>query len=134
MKKIIFVLSLVWFVSGCAEPQGTDRLQEKAKIDAEEQAGAEKSAQDERAKNMEADLARVQNFYQGVRGIYEGQLKLKSGSRYSVRLSIHPNIEKYEGERIRTTDEIQYDLQNLALDVEENTIARLKDGSPYAYS
>ncbi len=133
VSSLGFLALALFAITGCAQPQGDDRLERKAKIDAENQADADRKAQDERAKTMEAELSRVQNFYQGVRGTYEGKMKTARGS-YRVRLSIHPNIEKYEGERVRTADEIKFDLQNLAFDVAENTMSRLSDGSDITFT
>ncbi|MES2855586.1 MAG: hypothetical protein V4692_06975, partial [Bdellovibrionota bacterium] len=104
------------------------------KIDGDAGADADKQAQDERAKAMEKDLGRIQNFYQGVRGIYEGRMETPAGRKYRVRLNIHPTIERYEGSRIRTPDEITYDLTNVAFDVAENTYAKMDDGSELAFN
>ncbi|HVK61317.1 MAG TPA: hypothetical protein VM432_07195 [Bdellovibrionales bacterium] len=133
MKQFVSLIAAGFLLVACAKPQGNDRLAEKAKIDAEKQAEADRKTQDNRASAMEADLARTQNFFQGVRGLFEGSLKTPSGRKYIVRLNIHPNIERYEGDRVRTADEVAFDLKNLAFDVAENTIAKMSDGSDLSF-
>lgn len=120
----VFVASLLL---GCAQPDGNDRLKEKADIEAK----SDQDRTDQKAVEMEERLARQQRFFQGVAGVYEGQWK-GDGQTFYVRLVITPSLPAYTGERVRSMEEITYDLTNLTLTVEETTSWKLKNGEDFS--
>lgn len=126
MKFLIFALLMTLGI-GCAD-QSKQKYKNKAGIEAD----AEIEAQQKLSIKMETDLARLQLFYQGVRGLYKGTVKTPSGRKFKVQFNIHPTIERYEGSRIRSVEEINADLQRLAFDIGEQTSSVLSDGSDIA--
>jgi hypothetical protein len=103
-------------LAGC--DQGDDRLSEKASIEGAAQANvqlaAEKAVLVERSKEMEADLAVRQRFYQGVRGIYEGSFRAGS-DEMKVRITFVPSLSPYTTDRVRQLEEVAADLVGLSL-------------------
>ena len=121
MKFIVTAFVALGAVA-CAKPQGDERLKEKAAIEAK----GTQDAADNRIREMEARLDRQQRFFQSVAGTFTGKMTI-SGSTYDVRFVISPTIPVYDGDRVRTIDEVTYDLTNLALNVEQTTS---KPGNP----
>lgn len=70
-----------------------------------------------RAREMEADLALRQRFYQAVKGTYEGDLATEAGS-FKVRFNLVPSLPPYVIERTRQLEEIVADINNLYLNVQ----------------
>ena len=114
----ISYLVLTMMILACAKPQGNERLQEKAEIEA----SGSQNAIDKKAKGMEQGLLRQQRFFQGMAGTYEGKFKTASSS-FHVTVIITPSIAVYQGERIRNIDEITYDLTNLTFNIEDRVAA-----------
>ncbi len=128
-STLVAVLSLaVIGLGGCAD-QSEQKFKNRAKAEGEADADANAAAQEKIALKMEADLARLQRFYEGVRGLYKGKVTTPSGRRFNVQFNIHPTVELYEGTRIRTAEEITNDLKILALDIAEQTGSVLGDGT-----
>lgn len=115
-------------IFGCAQQQGDDRLKEKADIDAK----GTQDATDKRAKELEARLSRQQRFYQATAGVFNGRMKFDSGHVYDVRLQLTPTIQRYDGQRVRTIEEITYDLTNLGLNIEASMSTKLENGKPFS--
>lgn len=115
-------------LTGCAQPDGNSRLREKAEIEAESDQGQ----LDQKATEMENRLARQQRFFQGVAGTFIGQWKSEDSKVFEVRFVITPSLPAYTGDRIRSMDEITYDLTNLTLSIEESTTWRLKKGDDFS--
>ncbi|MEK7356182.1 MAG: hypothetical protein AAB250_07010, partial [Bdellovibrionota bacterium] len=61
------------------------------------------------------------------------EMRVPSGSKFKVRLSVVPTIQRYEGVRIRTQEEIAFDLTNVAFDVIENTSSVREDGTGFSF-
>ena len=121
---VLFGISLFL---GCAQPDGNDRLKEKADIEAE----SDQNRTDQKALEMEARLARQQRFYEGVAGVYEGEWRADKQT-FRVRFVLTPSIPAYTGNRIRSMDEITFDLTNLTLSVEETMTWKLKNGEEFS--
>ncbi len=112
--------------------QGDERLKEKAALEGEESAKkqieAEKKYLEERAEEMEADLARRQRFYTAVAGIYEGTMQgADPADKLRVRFTFAPSLPPYKSNRTRALDEIVQDLNNLHFNVQ--VIQWTEDGS-----
>ncbi|MBX9766418.1 MAG: hypothetical protein K2X47_04025 [Bdellovibrionales bacterium] len=70
-----------------------------------------------RLREMEADLAQRQAFYQSVKGTYEGTLQNDLG-KFEVRIVLTPSLPIYAVNRARTPEEISSDLSNLFLNAQ----------------
>lgn len=123
VSKAILVLSSL-MLAACAQPQGDDRLKEKAAIEA----GADQAKTDQKVVEMEARLTRQQRFFHGISGTFAGKMKIDS-SVFNVTFSIVPTIPIYDGTRIRTIEEVTYDLTNLALNIDSSISKKMGDGS-----
>lgn len=110
-----FIGILVSFlIVGCSN-QGDDRLKEKAGIEGREQAEQQRKIEEERSKQMERDLAKRQNFFRALEGMYEGVI---SETNVKVRLVFTPNRPIYFPDgRVRTNEEVADDLLNLNFEV-----------------
>lgn len=131
MKMLICVLMILSL--GCAE-QSEQKYKDRAEIEGKADAQSETEEINKRAQQMEKDLARLQNFYEGVNGVYEGQLPVgKDGQKMRIRFAIGTTIGRYEGSRIRTADEITFDLTNVAFDILENTVSKMSGNSDISF-
>lgn len=130
MKTISFVVvSLgLGLLTSCAQPDGNNRLREKAEIEAE----TGQNQIDEKATEMENRLARQQRFFQGVAGVFTGSWRAEGKTTFNVRFVITPSLPAYTGSRVRSMDEITYDLTNLTLSVEESTTWDQKKGDGFS--
>lgn len=126
--NILAVIGSAMVLSACAQPQGNDRLQEKAGIEAD----TNQNAIDKKAQEMERGLARQQRFFQGLAGTYEGLYKSENGTLFNVSFVLTPTIPVYSGDRIRNGDEITYDLTNLAFSIEERMWKKDPDGTDFS--
>lgn len=77
-----------------------------------EQIKKERNATDSRAKEMEASLSKLQNFYEDNSGTYEGTMK-SATDQFSILITLSSSIPRYTESRIRTPAEIETDLVNL---------------------
>ncbi len=115
--KALVSLAMVFIFTGCAQPQDDSRLRDRSKVEADAQA----EATDKRARELEAGLSIQQRFFQGVSGLYLGKIKSPNGTILSVRFLVTATIPVYTGTRVRNVDEITYDLNNLSLNIDQNT-------------
>ncbi len=108
----LFLVAMV--ATGCM--QGVERLEEKARIEGQAQSDVETRAANAnlaaKARLMEADLAGRHQFYQAVKGIYEGGLTTERGE-FKVRITLVPSFVPVTYERTRQLEEITADLNNL---------------------
>lgn len=121
MKRLtnFFILSLLSFViASCQQPSQSEqdaRRKDQANLEAEEQAKAEQKKLNEQSLKLERDLQRRYRFYAAVSYEYTGQIKI-NGTTYGISHTSQPTIPLYIGDRIRTVEEVQADLNNLGLD------------------
>jgi hypothetical protein len=112
---MIFALML-GLSTGCA--QDNSKLAENAaiqgKASSEAQIHNENANLARRVGEMEADLTTRQRFYQGVKGMYEGEIQTEGGI-YKIRMTLVPSLPPYDSSRIRTIEEVAADLNNLYL-------------------
>lgn len=130
--KILVVLILPLIALGCAE-QSEQKYKDRAALEGKAGAEGETAETNKRAQQMERDLARIQNLFEGVSGTFSGEMRTPSGTLYRVRFAIASAIPRYEGSRTRTLDEITYDINNVAFDVLENTISPLPSGQELSF-
>ncbi len=111
----LFVVMSVF--SGCQQPSQSEqdaKRKEQANIEAEEQAKADQQKQNEQSLRLERDLQRRYRFYAAVTAEYTGQIKI-DGTEYGISHKSQPSIPLYMGDRIRTVEEVQSDLNTLGL-------------------
>ncbi len=116
----IMGIGMALVIQGCQGPSESEqeaRRKEQAGVDAGEQAKADQEQQNAQSLKLEADLKRRYRFYSAMSAEYVGQIKLKDKDNKDIDVAIslnsHPTIPLYSGDRIRTVEEVQADLQNL---------------------
>lgn len=118
MKHAPMLLILIISFLGCAQ-QDDNRLRERAELEGKASVEAEQDVLNERVKKMEADLAIRHRFYQALSGRYMGEATAPSGLKYKIRLLFVPSLSPLPPtERVRTVEEVTYDLNNLHFNVE----------------
>lgn len=122
----ILSAALVAGLTGC--DQTDQRLIEKARLEGREAAREQIEAENERARQMEADLERRHRFFEALTGIYEGEIRLSDGSVNRARVSFSPSLPRYpRSDRVRTIDELSYEINNLYLNAQVVTWSKLAD-------
>ncbi len=117
-RKLVFLLLSMAFVAGCQQPSQGEQDQKRkdqANLEAEEQAKADQNKLNEQSLKLEKDLQRRYRFYNAVNQEYTGKIKI-SGTEYGISFKSQPTIPLYTGDRVRTVEEVQTDLNNLGLD------------------
>lgn len=94
------------------QKQLQDEQIEKQRELQSEQIKKERGATDSRAKEMEASLSKLQDFYEDNSGIYEGTMK-NGTDQFNILITLAPSIPRYTDSRVRTPAEIETDLVNL---------------------
>lgn len=118
MKHTYTLIALVISLWGCAQ-QDDNRLRERAELEGKATVQAEQDVLNERVKKMEADLATRHRFYQAINGRYTGHATAPSGLKYKIKLLFVPSLSPLPPtERVRTIEEVTYDLNNLHFNVE----------------
>lgn len=120
MKRQLFLCALLslLFVS-CKEDEAKMKevVREQSQISSQGQIQAENQNLQERALEMEKDLAARHRFYQALKGEYEGIFKI-ADSPFKVRIVLSPSISPYNYTEYRTSrrlEEIVTDLNGLWL-------------------
>lgn len=115
LNRIKFMFAVIFLMSACAQrDQDNKRLEEVADIQAQQDAKAQQEALNKKSIMMEKDLQRRYRFYSSVAYKYEGQIKI-DGTDYGILFQSQPTIPLYNGDRIRTVEEVSEDLNNLGL-------------------
>lgn len=117
MKRLVTFL-LFLSLMGCEEndkpPLEWEILSDKSK--------SEKAIEieNELAEQMEIELIQKQRFYQKLEGSYEGVISLGQNKHINLKFVLMPTIPPvvYNLKRIRTREEIQKDLSNLAFNIQ----------------
>lgn len=110
---VLFLTLPLFSILGCQENEEAEfkeRTSSAGKYDM--QGGFE--AENERAKLMEADLARRHRFFQAIKGTYEGSFQTEAGL-FSIRVTLTPSLPSYpkDPNRTRTVEEVESDLMSL---------------------
>ncbi len=112
-------------LSGCGG-QGNERLQEKAKLESEQEQEAINENLRQKAVAMETDLEIRRRFLNSVSGVFEGTFEGLSGSVFSIRATFTPSLPAFpSSQRPRTIEELSFELSNLHLNAH---ITTWKDG------
>ncbi len=116
-NKFLLLLITLLFIS-CDKDDS--RLEEVSGIQG--QKNAEKQIEEEnknlaiKAKRMESELQKRTNYYQSLIGDYLGEIIIE-GQKSFIELSIQQNYMPAPTDRIRTLEEISYDLNQISLSV-----------------
>lgn len=111
--KILFLLTIMVMFYSCSKG-GDSRLAEQEKIRAKEQVEAENDNLQIKAEAMEGDLDKRKNFFKAIKGKFEGDLTI-SHTDYVITVEIIPSLPIEFYSRVRTLEEINYEIQNLDL-------------------
>lgn len=112
--KILSLMLLVLFVTSCSD--GEEGLKEQTVIQTSEEIRAQNENQERWAVKLETDLKSRRAFIDAIEGEFEGSFLLRN-SNFKVRLVISPTIPGYTVNRSRTLPELEYELQNLGINV-----------------
>ncbi len=116
MKLKLLILSLLTiFLVSCTD--GEDGLKQQTTIQSDAAIAAENKNQQEWAEKLGADLKITRDFINAIEGEYEGEF-LVAGTKFKARLVLSATIPAYELDRIRTLAELEYELQNLKLNIQ----------------
>lgn len=114
MKNLIIILPCVLLLS-CSKG-GDDRLAEQADIQAREQYQAQNENQEMWAEKMEEDLNKRKRFIQAIEGDFFGEVDVQNIS-FDINARFVSSIPIAFPSRVRTLDEINFELQNLNLNL-----------------
>ena len=114
MKNLIIILPCVLLLS-CSKG-GDDRLAEQADIQAREQYQAPNENQKMWAEKMEEDLNKRKRFIQAIEGDFFGEVDVQNIS-FDINARFVSSIPIAFPSRVRTLDEINFELQNLNLNL-----------------
>ena len=114
MKNLIIILPCVLLLS-CSKG-GDDRLAEQADIQAREQYQAQNENQKMWAEKMEEDLNKRKRFIQAIEGEFFGEVDVQNIS-FDINARFVSSIPIAFPSRVRTLDEIKFELQNLNLNL-----------------
>lgn len=114
MKKILMLLVALSLVS-CGD--GEEGLKEQTVIQVKEEIDAQNQNLAQWAEKLEKDLDERRAFINAVEGEFEGEFRVGQ-SDFNIRLVLLPTIPDYKVDRTRTIAELEYELQNLNLNIQ----------------
>ncbi|MCT4641212.1 MAG: hypothetical protein N4A33_02875 [Bacteriovoracaceae bacterium] len=115
MKNMFMLLTIALIFVSCSKG-GDDRLAKQESIRSTEQLNAQNQNQREWAKKMEKDLNKRKFFIEAIEGTYLGDLTV-DGIDFVIKAEISSSIPISFSDRTRTLDEINYELENLAINL-----------------
>jgi len=110
---ILFLLAIA--LTSCGN--GEDALKEQTNIQTQEAIKADNENREMWSARLAGDLSKRRSFISAIEGEFEGQFLVKESS-YMIRLMITSTIPDYEINRTRTIAELEYELQNLNLNIQ----------------
>lgn len=117
LLAIVFIGGFSLGCQGPSQSEQEDRRKEQAGVEAEEQSKADQEKQNAQSLKLEAEFQRRYRFYSALSFEYLGQIKEKDKDNKDIdvmiSLTLKPTVPLYTGDRIRTVEEVQTDLQNL---------------------
>lgn len=114
--KTLFILSLIILSAVSCSKGGDDRLAEQENIKAREQVNAENENRRRLSEGPEKELNEIKYFMRSVEGEYKASIEI-SGIPLDVYIEIIPSKEIVFYSRLRTSEEILADKQQLTLTV-----------------
>jgi hypothetical protein len=115
MKSILIILSITLTLVSCSKG-GDDRLAKQENIRSTEQLNAQNQNQREWAQKMEKDLNKRKFFIEAIEGTYLGDLTVDEID-FTIKAELSSSIPISFSDRTRTLDEINYELENLAINL-----------------
>ncbi len=115
MKKILLFTFAILTLFSCSKG-GDDRLAEQEDIRAREQINAQNDNQREWSEKMEKDLNERKHFIKAIEGVFSGDLTVDDID-FVIKAELAASIPITFSDRTRTLDEINYELENLALNL-----------------
>jgi hypothetical protein len=112
--NLLFLTLIVLFTVSCSD--GEEGLKEQTFIQTSEEIRAQNENQEMWAAKLSSDLKVRRTFIDAIEGEFEGKFELRN-SNFKVRIVITPTIPGYEINRTRTLPELEYELQNLGINV-----------------
>jgi hypothetical protein len=115
MNKWLILIITFSFLS-CVKNTNNDPVKEQADTQSRSQMEAENNNQRLWAQKMEDDLNEVKKFLQGVSGSFLGHVEIENID-FLIKLELISNMPIIFSDRVRTLDEITYELSNIALNI-----------------
>lgn len=115
MKTQFILLLGIALLASCSKG-GDKRLEEKADIQAQRDIQAINVNNNEIVAKLENELNRKKQFIKSIEGEFQGKLAVDS-TDYFMRLKITSTIPIEESHRTRTVEEVNYEIQNLRLNI-----------------
>jgi hypothetical protein len=115
MKQIILFTFIILCISACSKG-GDDRLAEQEKIRSKEQINALNKNQKEWANKMEKDLNQRKYFIKAIGGTFKGEVAVED-LYFAIKTELSPSIPIMFSDRVRTLDEINYEFENLGINI-----------------
>jgi hypothetical protein len=114
MDKILLLILASLLTTSCSK--GDKRLEEKADIQAQRDIQAININNNEIVTKLENDLNKRKHFIRSIEGEFEGKLTVDD-TGYLMRIKITPTSPIEETHQNRTIDQVNYELQNLGLNI-----------------
>lgn len=113
MKKRMLFGLMIFLLISCDSEEG---LKEQTKIQSQEEIQAQNQNLIDWSDQLEKDLEKRRLFIGAVAGEFEGEITVKQ-FRFSIRIKVASTIPDYQTDRVRTLAELEYEIQNLALNI-----------------
>ncbi len=113
--KLLALLTLTISLFSCSK-NGDGRIAEQEDIRAREQVEAQNENQENWSRKMEKDLNERKHFIKAIEGVFSGELTVENID-FDIKAEIASSIPIVFSDRSRTLDEINYELENLALNL-----------------
>jgi hypothetical protein len=114
MNKFLILILASQLLISCSK--GDKRLEEKADIQAQRDIQAININNGEIVAKLENDLNKRKQFIRSIEGEFEGKLAVDD-TGYLMRIKITPTSPIEETQQNRTIDQVNYELQNLGLNI-----------------
>lgn len=115
MQRLLMTFLALLIFYSCSKG-GDERLAEQENIRSQEQIRAQNENQREWARSMEKDLNERKYFIKALEGSFRGELDMENAD-FAVKAQFTSSIPIEFSDRVRTLDEINYELANLAINI-----------------
>lgn len=115
MKKTMILAITLLSIVGCSKG-GDERIAEQENIRSREQINAQNENNREWADKMEKDLNKRKYFIKSIEGTFTGDLTVEEID-FVIKAMISPSIPISFSDRTRTLQEINYELENMAINL-----------------
>lgn len=115
MKTTLILLLGLSILQSCSK-DGDDRLAKQEEIKSREQVEAQNANQRDWAEKMESDLNNRKRFISAIEGRFNGSIYVRENV-FEIQAKFASSIPVEFSDRVRTLDEINFELQNLNLNL-----------------